>query len=58
MSAAHQPKKRSGRDIGFTFEENGTQILPGGQIVPRITGQPNDPEAHHKLIELLQQSIT
>jgi len=45
--------KKSG-DIGFTFEEVGTKILPNGQTVPRFNGKPNDPEAHRKFIEWIQ----
>jgi len=48
-------KVEKGRDIGFTFEEVGTETLPDGQKVPKFQGKPNDPEAHRKLIELIEQ---
>jgi len=49
--------KKKVRDIGFTFEEDGTKTLPTGQVVPRFKGWPNDPEAHRKAIAWVEKEI-
>ncbi len=46
--------QKKGRDIGFTFTEVGTITFPNGQTVPKLEGHPNDPEAHRRLMELIE----